>query len=418
MSAYRLKCLIIESDRELKDLLKNLDKNLQTSQTLDLDVNLTENDLQDYEKSLLADEQLFDGVLDDSMKFEEISIEMKLQECFPDHLEFHEKHPDQTKIMSKQKSTKSDKSGSLKCTNSNCSRVFASKEKLKAHTDQIVMGMCKKMPTYEDRKCYICLRKFSTISQKITHLDQEHKHLTKKCEKCNFQARAIRPFENHLRQHVLGVDYSCEICQKVLRRRSDLQMHFKQQHTTSSIETQRFQCDLCSAFLSQRIHLLRHMKTIHLNQRKFKCHICKETRDFTTQGALRQHQINSHGLQTPYRCLDCKQGFAFNSQLVNHNKRKKVGEPCEKKFSKHTKGKKILYCEICDKFFQTYVGLNRHKSSYHDNIKPFSCEVSTELIFIVRDFLMSHFSNFRFASRVSDKSQFLTFIGRFCLQIF
>lgn len=90
----------------------------------------------------------------------------------------------------------------------------------------------------------------------------------------------------------------------------------------------------------------------------FRCDKCLKS--FTRASQLWQH-ARSHNKQYTLECAICHQLFACRSVLRGHMKR-------------HM-GQNDYVCEVCGKAFLRRDGLTKHLSSYHNNIRAFTCKI-------------------------------------------
>ena len=111
----------------------------------------------------------------------------------------------------------------------------------------------------------------------------------------------------------------CELCGKVFAKDYSLQTHIKITHE----KIKRFQCEVCKKDFSVLCNLNRHVRMVH-NKEKSECEICgKMLSDFSPR-RIESH-MNMHKGLKPHKCKFCGQGFADNSNKLNHEKSVHLG---------------------------------------------------------------------------------------------
>lgn len=133
-------------------------------------------------------------------------------------------------------------------------------------------------------------------------------------------------------KHAVKLLLHCDVCNKVLASRSDLQnhidLHAKEIH---------FECNLCSIQLLQLSDLFEHTKEVHgksqshasrscappkqraRNQGKHRCSICLKY--YSSQTALRIHINAIHTKEISYNCSLCPKVYYYHQGLQKHIKR-------------------------------------------------------------------------------------------------
>ncbi|XP_069364302.1 uncharacterized protein [Maniola hyperantus] len=151
--------------------------------------------------------------------------------------------------------------------------------------------------------------------------------------------------------HTEESGFICDICRKVLKRKSYLAKHIK-----THAEVRRFTCKICQYKCDYQSDLKKHMRT-HTGIKRFLCKLCNYK--FSRNSTLLTH-MRTHTGDKPYSCKICDYKCARNSDLVTH-------------IRTHT-GEKPYSCKICNYKCRTSSDLLRHAST-HTGIKPFSCKL-------------------------------------------
>ena len=102
----------------------------------------------------------------------------------------------------------------------------------------------------------------------------------------------------------------CTECGKDFKRKAHLREHMR---THNKVE--EFKCIACGESFSDRKSLIQHADTFHPDMRDLfkknsvpeKCNLCDVA--FRSKREMRQHKIDEHGFEYPYRCSVCLKGF-------------------------------------------------------------------------------------------------------------
>ncbi|XP_055079943.1 zinc finger protein 182-like isoform X1 [Periophthalmus magnuspinnatus] len=161
-----------------------------------------------------------------------------------------------------------------------------------------------------------------------------------KCSECGKQFK--RPA--YLRKHMLyhSDPFSCDICSKTFRFKSQLNTHLR-------IHTQEkpFSCSVCKQRFSQKYFLTRHMKN-HSDEKPFSCPECGL--QFRQQYNVSRHIAAVHRGEKPFSCPVCKKAFAQKQDCTTH-------------VSLHSKEKPFI-CSVCGKGFGDNGYLRRHEHKH------------------------------------------------------
>ncbi|XP_023210106.1 zinc finger protein 14-like isoform X2 [Centruroides sculpturatus] len=160
-----------------------------------------------------------------------------------------------------------------------------------------------------------------------SHSKQNHK-----CDLCKQTFVNKEILQAHLNFHIGKKPFCCTTCNQKFSWQFLLKRHTKEHNSTKQSEIdhsklrlpsssnerkvskrKHFRCDICDKLLISKGNLERHNKTHH--QVSHCCKICKK--EFQTRSSLRQHQ-QTHSEDRPFKCDICKKGFKTNGQLKRH----------------------------------------------------------------------------------------------------
>ncbi|MCL4122413.1 UNVERIFIED_CONTAM: hypothetical protein GTU68_028965, partial [Idotea baltica] len=175
-----------------------------------------------------------------------------------------------------------------------------------------------------------------------------------KCKVCSkaFKLRNRHDLYIHEARHGIPT-LPCKICSKVFKLKKDLSAHMK-----SHDKEHRFKCDICEKRLCSRRNLQMHVAKIHENKKPYKCELCAKV--YGKQASLKVHIRSVHTREKPYKCTYCPKAFASSDLLAIHK-------------SIHSNNLKYI-CSICQKGFRSFANLFSHKK-IHLKEKVFSCSV-------------------------------------------
>ena len=237
-----------------------------------------------------------------------------------------------------------------------------------------------------------------------SHSMKEHgeEYFPFKCASCNHLSKGIQTFRNHMDQvHGSGVKLVCDICGHEVSTKRSLKNHIALKHPSPDSHVQV--CQYCGFSTKSIITLRRHVDEKHEPDKQKKCDYC-EYKTLHRQ-KLRWHIDSRHPQhgEKKYTCEACGRGFIFKEtylqhvkylcKMCNYTKRKRkphhgrgLSAKCDHcdtvlgstvKIKIHYRdnhpGKPILLpdfprfiCAICDDFFFTKCGLEKHSADVHE----------------------------------------------------
>lgn len=176
--------------------------------------------------------------------------------------------------------------------------------------------------------------------------------------------------------------FICRLCQEKCVDEEQLQKHFisyhsgrlpfqcsncnsefdselnESKHTCCKINTEEFECVLCSKKLPSYNHLYIHINKEHIQMDSI-CKVCNKM--FPNRDALKEHSL-SHKEGKRFTCAFCSKAFSNSQYLTLHMKR-------------HTSSK-VLKCKICFRAFLDKNSLFQHMllhASMPGTDRPFTC---------------------------------------------
>lgn len=110
--------------------------------------------------------------------------------------------------------------------------------------------------------------------------------------------------------------YPCQICNKIFRRKGDLQIHDRKH---SGLRP--FECQICQKMFKSKSNLSKHLE-VHSGVKRFHCTECEKM--FSTLSNLQSHQI-THSGQKEFECHICLKHFSLKGNLTKHIKKHDMG---------------------------------------------------------------------------------------------
>ncbi|VDI56786.1 Hypothetical predicted protein [Mytilus galloprovincialis] len=243
-----------------------------------------------------------------------------------------------------------------------CGKGFRFKESLIPHM-RIHSGK-------KDHVCKVCGKGFYDKKDMERHFKRQHTGNKTQCEVCS---RWIlnSMFQNHHAKHTGKKLHQCNVCNKMIYKKSDLVTHMRT-HTGE----RRHLCDICGkGFTSATSHKY-HMRT-HTGEKPYSCDLCTKT--FVNSTALRAHQRTHTGAR-PYLCDLCGDKFTQNESLRKHMRvihKTFRCNLCDKGFNVETEFRRHMekctldkthICQKCGKGYTQKNGLNRHMKIHNRHV--------------------------------------------------
>ena len=200
-------------------------------------------------------------------------------------------------------------------------------------------------------KCILCDNKdWKNKDALRRHANKKHNisDFGMKCTDCNQPFYSLNDYNLHITK------WKCPYCQHLCNQKRLLKKHILQKHVTKT-----HQCQECNTLFSSVSALDSHKKRVH-GVHLTKCKLCGK---IFTEDALKPHIRSVHVAhkETEYPCNICNKVYKSYNGLDRH---KKV----------HTEAPNQYECDICHKMFAQNATMQRHKR-IHLNIKPFLCDV-------------------------------------------
>lgn len=210
-------------------------------------------------------------------------------------------------------------------------------------------------------KCEICNRELSSKLQLNRHYSTRHRDFI--CEICNRMFNSNHLLSKHLKIQHFNEEklIECEICLKKFNFMNDMTNHKRMIHVDKKIKCQS---EICDKMFTNNSGMKKHYNYAHLKRRKEKIYVCDLCNDmkFETKSLLVYH-IESHHLKKKFNCEKCGKALNSKNSLWSHSK---------------THEKKICKFEGCTKMFYFLSHMNRHYNEVHLNIKRkkrFACDL-------------------------------------------
>lgn len=239
--------------------------------------------------------------------------------------------------------------------------------------------------------CDYCGNQVKNRQSFVKHMQKEHKVnattpnnlsslKTYSCEICHKSYDSYYSFYYHRGTH--KGEAVCNVCQKAFQHESLLQAHMKI-HLGNKRETKKFQCEICNKMLHKRSDLVNHIEVVH-EGKTYKCTVCNK--ELGSEQSLQNHIKIIHEKKTMFACDICGKNFANGGNLKTHMNTHAESRPficsyCGKGFNQNNHllehcnthiGSKPNICKVCNKGFTRLAQLRAH-SRVHTGEKPYKC---------------------------------------------
>lgn len=126
-------------------------------------------------------------------------------------------------------------------------------------------------------------------------------------------------------------------------------------HQLTHLVGKEYSCDICPKKFTTQAGLKTHL-TIHNGEKKFQCQEC--LKKFTLAGNLKTHIAKMHSVDRPrYECENCPKIFISQEKLDAHEQ------------TLHSTEKKLFPCEVCHKTFTLMGNMKKHMKLHNVEVE-------------------------------------------------
>ena len=277
-------------------------------------------------------------------------------------------------------------------------------------------------------QCHICNETNIQSQDELVEHVGVHKRT---CKQCGYVIPKGTKMKSHIAAH--RDKGSCQFCRKEFASRWDMRIHVYETHTDirpyacdecklrftnkksaddhQAVVHQKkkdlYQCDICGKNFDFSETLKKHKWNEHprLGEKKYTCEDCGMK--FRAAMKLTYHRIQKHGLQmnTEMKCVYCPEVFPNKRQLAIHKKEKHPKAECiihctdcmetfsnqgamsrhyleqhENDYVAENVETAEYPCVVCDKVFDTEVGLTKHSQIVHQEVKVYQCDICAAIL--------------------------------------
>ena len=129
-----------------------------------------------------------------------------------------------------------------------------------------------------------------------------------KCTHCNNSYGRGFELKNHINNVHENLKLKCRFCDKMFAT-TRLNAHIREIHG----KPKQYNCDICQKSLKRRSELKRHIDVVHEKQKNHKCTSCDMS--FGMKQALEKHIISIHEQQKYFECSNCEKRFTSDTYL-------------------------------------------------------------------------------------------------------